>query len=189
MVKRIVLALVCLFVVVGAGAAGATQIRWPGRLDCCGYGNGNGLPVATGSDFTIFMTAFRPRHRIRIESIRLHHATPGLVLVGALVLTDWGKNGLAGAERRFPPREQAGVLRSARGVVIPAHKRVAIQVGLRAVRDGSFRAEGIDVLYREHRFGIDLRRHAHVGTEVDVCARKSTGIPHCHVPDFSVPLG
>jgi len=185
-VKRALIALGCATVAVAVAAIVATQVRWHGGA-LRGYGNGSGLTVATGSPFTVLVAQVRPKHRIRIESIRLHHPTPGLVLVGAVVQTGPRPlDGLPAAARRFPPKATDGLWRSAKGVSIPAHSRVALYVGMRAQHDGDFRAAGVDVLYRERRFGIDLRRKEHAGTEVDVCAVRTTAsVPDCKIPDFA----
>jgi hypothetical protein len=58
--------------------------------------------------------------------------------------------------------------------------------GLRATAPGTFSVRGIDVFYREHWHGLDLRRRAHVGVEVQGCAvTTSTGLPRCKVSPFS----
>jgi hypothetical protein len=59
-------------------------------------------------------------------------------------------------------------------------------VGLRAAARGDFSVRGIDILYRERWHGIELRRRAHAGLEVEGCAVTTAArIPRCAVPQFS----
>ena len=178
------IAVACAVVLIAAGAFAASRHRWGGGGNLGIYGNGNGLSVATGSPFTIQMTEVRPGHRIQIESVRLHGKTPGVELVGALVQTGSRGAGLWVGERQFPPAHRPGRWQPARGAIIPAHTRMALYVGLRTVQSGDFRQPGVDVFYREHRFGIELRRREHIGPLVAVCAvRTSARLPHCKIPE------
>jgi len=63
-------------------------------------------------------------------------------------------------------------------------------VGLWATAPGTFSVRGIDVLYRERWHGVELRRKAHVGVEVQGCAvTTSKGFPRCTLPKFSWERG
>ena len=59
-------------------------------------------------------------------------------------------------------------------------------VGLRADASGDFSVRSIDVLYMESWHGIELRRRANTGLEVEGCAVTTAArIPRCAVPQFS----
>jgi hypothetical protein len=59
-------------------------------------------------------------------------------------------------------------------------------LGLRATGPGTFSVRGIDVLYRERWHGVELRRKAHTGVEVQGCAvAASARRLRCTVPHFS----
>jgi len=140
------------------------------------------MPVRVGTPFSVSMTLLRPGRRVSIDSVRLNSPTGGVVLVGTLV----GGRSMS-FERAFPPQSVGRRLRTATGAVVPARTRSILVLGLRATRPGPFRVRGADVLYRERWHGIDLRRRAHVGVEVDGCAvRTDAAVPSCAVPE---PLG
>ena len=72
------------------------------------------------------------------------------------------------------------------GAVVPAHAEFQMVVGLRATARGTFSVRGVDVLYHESWHGLDLRRKAHIGVEIQGCAvTTSTGFPRCTLPRFS----
>lgn len=178
----VLVAAIVLLALAGAAAA-ATLIRWNGGLGY-GYGNGVGIPVRLGQSFSIGMTDLRPARRVRIEAVRLHGPNGGIRLVGVVVLPP-GSGGV-GTDRQFPPRYPHVKMRPAVGTVVPAHARVEMIIGLQATNRGAFSVRGVDVFYREHWHGLDLRRRAHVGVEIQGCAEaSSTGIPRCKVPPFS----
>jgi hypothetical protein len=55
---------------------------------------------------------------------------------------------------------------------------------MRATQAGTFRAQGLDIFYRERWFGVDVRRREHVGPLVYGCARRTRArVPHCALPD------
>jgi hypothetical protein len=177
-VRRAVITAVLVALLVAA-AAGATRVRWHGGL--ASYGNAVGVPMRVGAPFSVGMAELNAGGQVRIESVRLDHPTPGIVLVGALVHVIG--HGMVGAERAFPPTFPRVQMRPAVGAVLRAHARTVLVVGLRATRPGPFRVHGVDVLYREQWHGIELRRLAHVGVEVDVCAlRTSARVPACTLP-------
>jgi hypothetical protein len=164
-------------------AAAAAFIRWNGGLGY-GYGNGIGVPVRVGEPFSIGMTAVQPERDVRIEAVRLHDPRGRVRLVGVGVLPP-GSPGV-GSDRGFPPEHVPVKLRPAVGAVIPANAESQLVVGLRATARGTFSVRGVDVLYRVRWHGLELRRKAHVGVEVQGCAvTTSTGIPKCTLPKFS----
>ena len=166
--------------VLAAGAAAATLVRWDGSLGY-GYGNGVGMPVRVGQAFSVGMTELRPARRVRIEAVRLHGPRGSVRLVGALVLPEGG--GGVGTAGNFPPHFPRVKMRPAVDAVVPAHSRVQLVVGLRATGRGSFSVRGIDVLYRERWHGLSLRRRAHTGVQVQGCAVTGAArVPGCSVP-------
>jgi hypothetical protein len=172
---RAALAILWLVVLV-AGVAIATQVRWPGGLGS--YGNRVGLPVRVDAPFSIGMGAIDAKRPIRIEAVRLHDASGGVVLHGALVSTEHGMV----VRRGFPPWSHGA--HSAEGAVVPAHVPVTLLVGLRATRPGDFFVDGVDILYRERWFGVDVRRRAHFGLQAVGCAVRTTeSLPQCTVPE------
>jgi hypothetical protein len=175
----VVVACIALLVVSGVTAS---QVRWNGQLDQ--YGNAVGGPVRVGSPFSVGMSKLQAGGRIRIESVRLSRPTRGVVLVGALV-HPMG-NGMVGIEERFPPTVPSMGIRPANGAVVPPHTPVILVVGMRATRAGAFRVHGVEVLYREHWHGIEVRRRSHVGIEVVGCAaRTAVGVHRCTPPEPS----
>jgi hypothetical protein len=165
-----------------ASAAVVLLVRWNGGLGH-GYGKGVGIPVRVGQSFSIGMTDLRPNRRVRIEAVRLHGASGRVRLIGA-VMSPVGQVAV-GTERGFPPHS-ASAMRPAVGAVVPAHTRMWLVVGLRADARGDFSVRGIDILYRERWRGIELRRRAHTGLEVEGCAVTTAAhIPRCAVPQFS----
>lgn len=136
--KRYVV-LVALAVVLVVAPVAATQVRWNGSLGS-GYGNEVGIPMRVGQSFSVGMTVIDANRRVRIESVRLHGASGGVVLLGALV----GHEGV-GAVLGFPPTTRTVPLRPAEGAVIPAHAHVMLVLGLRATEPGIFRVRGVDV--------------------------------------------
>jgi hypothetical protein len=137
--------------------------------------------VRIGEPFSIGLIELRPGHRVRIESVRLHRPTRGVALVAARVYP-LGR-GMVGSDRRFPPTFPPVAMRAADEAVLSAHTAVGLVVGIRATDPGAFRVHGVDVLYRERWHGIDVRRRAHVGVEVDGCAvRTSVRRPGCTPP-------
>lgn len=155
--------------VTGAATA-ATQVRWNGGIGGP-YGSYVGVPVHVQRPFSIGMAELKAGGRVRIESVRLHQPTGGVVLVGALV-HPIGR-GMTGADERFPPTFPRAPMRAAEGTVLPAHSAAGLVVGLAATREGTFYVRGVDVLYRESWHGIDVRHRAHVGVEVYGCARRT----------------
>ena len=165
-----------LLLAVGAAGAG---IRWNGSLGY-GYSGGVGVPVQMHRPFSIGMGELRPTREIRIESVRLHGASGGVRLVGVLAYP-FGHQSV-GTDRGFPPASQGGG-QPAVGLVVPAHGRFSLVVGLEAVGLGDFSVHGVDVLYREHWHGLTLRRRAHTGVEVEGCAvDPKPGLPRCATP-------
>jgi hypothetical protein len=169
--------------VLAAGVAAASQVRWNGSIGHYG-GAAIGVPTQVGKPFTVGAVDLEAHHgRVRIESIRLLGADPGLVLVGTL--THGSSRGSIGAELRFPPSRRLPELRPAVGSVVPAHRELTLLVGLRATKVGSFRLRGVEVLYREEWHGLELRRSARAGFEIDVCAQRGPtgrGDPICDPP-------
>jgi hypothetical protein len=139
-----------------------TQVRWSGSLGY-GYGNAVSMPMRVGETVSVGMTTIDTGRRIRIESVRLHGATGGVVLAGALL----GRGGV-GTAHGFPP---TGTMhpRAAEGAAIPAHATLQLVVGVRATEPGRFRVRGVDVRYLERWHGVDLRRKAHAGIFVLGC--------------------
>ena len=175
-------AAVLLLALVGAAAA-TTFIRWNGGLGY-GYGSGVGVPVRVGKPVSIGMTVLKPGGEVRIEAVRLHDPRGPVRFVGVGVLPP-GSVGV-GSDGYFPPKHPAVRLRPAVGAVIPAHAGVQMIVGLQATARGTFSVRGIDVLYRERWHGVELRRKAHVGVEVQGCAVTTpNGFPNCALPKFS----
>jgi len=177
--RRALIAIAIGLALVTGAVVAATQVRWRGDLG--GYGNGEGLAVRVGKPFSIGLTELHAGNRIRIESVRLHQPSTGISLVGALVYPT-GKGEVSG-ERRFPPTFPPVPMRPAEGVVVLAGRTTLLVVGMRATRLGVFRVHGFDVFYREHWHGIDIRRKAHVGVEVDGCAGRGAS-PYfgCRLP-------
>jgi hypothetical protein len=158
----------------------ATQVRWNGSLGH-GYGNAVGIPVAAGQSFSVGMTAIDTSRSARIESVRLHRPSGGIVLVGALV----GREG-AGAVLGFPPTSPTTPLRQAVGAVIPARANVLLVVGFRATKPGIFRVRGIDVRYGERWPGVEVKRLTHTGTLVVGCAVAAGATrAHCRLPSMN----
>lgn len=181
---RRALVAVVLAALVLATAAGATRVRWHGGLDSYASGNSVGLAMAVDAPFSVGMGVLRASGgRVRIESVRLHGASPGLELVGSLV-HDTGR-GMVGSDRAYPPTFPRSMpKRPAAGAVIPAHTGLVFVVGMRATWPGDFRAYGVDVLYRQRWHGIEIRRRAHLGVEVNVCAAHTRAeYPDCAVPE------
>ena len=141
----------------------ATQVRWNGSLGH-GYGNSVGIPLRAGQSFSVGMTAIDTSRDVRIESVRLHRPSGGIVLLGARV----GRQGV-GAVLGFPPNSPRMPL-AAVGAVIPAHANVLLVVGLRATKPGIFRVRGVDVRYRERWSGVEVKRLTHTGMLVVGCA-------------------
>jgi len=159
------------YLVLGALAVGlvvapvaATQVRWNGSLGH-GYGNAVGIPLRAGQSVSVGMTAIDTSRDVRIESVRLHRPSRGIVLLGALV----GRQGV-GTLLGFPPTSSRMLLHSAVGAVIPAHANLMLVVGLRATKAGIFRVRGVDVRYRERWSGVEVKRLTHTGTLVVGCA-------------------
>jgi hypothetical protein len=178
----LVVAGVAVVVLVGAAVA-AALVRWSGGLGG-EYGNGVGLPVYVGHPFSVGMTRLRPASRVRIESIRLHGADGRVVLVGARLYPAGSES--VGVARDYPPTPVHARGRAAEGAVIPPHGEFDLVVGLRAVGRGTFRVQGLDILYRERWHGLNLRRRSHTGVEIHGCAvAASSGLPHCTVPAFA----
>jgi peptidoglycan/LPS O-acetylase OafA/YrhL len=158
----------------------ATQVRWNGSLGH-GYGNSVGIPMRVGQSFSVGMTAIDTSRRVRIESVRLHGASGGVVLLGALV----GYAGV-GAVLGFPPTTPTMPLRPAVGAVIPAHANSLLVVGLRATEPGVFRVLGIDVRYRERWHGVEVKRLTHTGMLVAGCAvAAGAKRAHCRLPSMN----
>src|SRR3954453_16200094 len=102
--------------------------RWSGGL-APPYGNAVGLPVRVGVPFTAGMGELEAARRIRIESVQLHDPGAGVVLEGALVPRSGV--GIVSADPRFPPTFPRVRMRPADGVVLPAHTRLDLVVGVR----------------------------------------------------------
>jgi hypothetical protein len=117
---------------------------------------------------------------VRVEDVRLHEPPPGVELVGAFLYYGNGCFG-AGVIEKYPPCSSRSRVPARKGVV-PAHRRYLLWVGVRVSRPGSFRVRGVDVRYRMRLggTGLELRRSAHVGNEMDICAPR----PRCTVPAF-----
>jgi hypothetical protein len=179
MLRRLVLAVAVVALLSACAAAAAMQVRWSGGLGS--YGNVVGMPVRIRASFSVGMAQLKAERRVQIESVRLDHPTPGLVLVGALVYPL--RRGMVGSDGRFPPTYPRVRMRAADGVVLPTHTAVGLVVGIRPTALGAFRVHGLEVLYRERWHGIDVRRRAHVGVEINGCAvRASTRIPRSTLP-------
>jgi len=142
MAKRLVIT-ISIVAVVAAAAVTATQARWSAGLGGR-YGNSVGVPTRVGVPFSVGMIQLRARHRVRIESVRLHQPSVGVAYLGA------------------------------GGTVVPAGTTLLLVIGLRATHVGGFRVRGVDLLYRERWHGIDIRRKAHIGVEVDGCAVRAS---------------
>jgi hypothetical protein len=173
-------ALVALLVVLVAGAAaGLAFVRWPG--DAGSYGNGVGGPLRIGSVFDtgLMQVENHGRTPLTIDEIRLHRPD-GLALVGALATP---RNPVIGSAHGWPPPSPVHLV-PARGYRVPAHGLVNLVIGLRAVRPGSLRVEGVDVLYHRSIFGVTLKLRDHVGVWVGVCARRTAVQPSCDPPPF-----
>jgi hypothetical protein len=171
MSRVFVVSIAVALVVLAAGAASATYVRWNGGLGF--YGNGLGLQAEVGVAYSFGMGHLSAGgSSARIERVRLHGAPSGIALVGSVV----SRRSLGlGIAQGFPPRGDwvpVASIRPARDSVVPAHHWLDLAIGLRAVRPGRFRISGVDVLYRLNWHGIELRRRAHVGSEIVVCAPK-----------------
>jgi hypothetical protein len=154
----------------------ATEVRWSGSLGY-GYGNAVSIPMRVGESVSVGMTTIRTGRRVRIESVRLHGATGGVVLAGALL----GQGGV-GTAPGFPPSGTMP-LRAAEGAVIPAHANLQLVVGLRATDPGTFRVRGIDVRYLGRWHGVDLRRRTHTGLFVYGCVvPRHARLGSCRLP-------
>ena len=170
MAKRLVIT-ISIVAVVAAAAVTATQARWSGGLGGR-YGNSVGVPTRVGVPFSVGMIQLRARHRVRIESVRLHQPSVGVAYLGAGVHP--ANRGMVGTARGFPPSFPRVRMRRASGTVIPAGTTLLLVIGLRATHVGGFRVRGVDLLYRERWHGIDIRRKAHIGVEVDGCAVRAS---------------
>jgi hypothetical protein len=144
----------------------ATQVRWSGSLGRAYWSYPTvSMPVRVGEPVSVAMTPIDNGRPVRIESVRLHRATGGVVLLGSVIF-----HGGFGWARHFLPRPIFGKpLRAAEGAVLPAHSTLKLVVGLRATEPGRFRIRGIDVLYVERWHGVELRRQAHAGVFVLGC--------------------
>lgn len=157
--------------VLAAAAVTATQARWSGGLGGA-YGNSVGVPTRVGVPFSVGMIELEARHRVWIESVRLHHPSLGVVSLGAVVHSP--SRGMVGTALGFPPSFPRVAMHRAGGAVISAGTTVLLVVGIRATHVGGFRVRGVDLLYRERWHGIDIRRKAHIGVEVDGCAVRAS---------------
>ena len=176
-----VVAGVAALALVGAAVAG-TFVRWNGSLGH-GYGNGVGVRIRAGQSFSVGMTAIRADRRVRIESVRAHDPSGGIVIAGVLVGTP-GDMGL-GTAIGFPPKSPSASLRPAEGAVIPPHADVALIVGFRGTRPGVFRVRGVDVHYRERWPGVEVKRLTHTGMLVVGCAvAADAGHANCRLPSM-----
>ena len=177
--KRYVVLGAIVVALLGAPVA-ATQVRWNGSLGH-GYGNSVGIPMRVGQSFSVGMTVIDTSRRVRIESVRLHGASGGVVLLGARV----GYAGV-GLVLGFPPTTPTMPLRPAVGAVIPAHANSLLIVGLRATEPGVFRVLGVDVRYRERWHGVEVKRLTHTGTLVAGCAGAAGAKrAHCRLPSMN----
>ena len=178
-VRKRYVVLGALAVALVATPVAGTQVRWQGSLGH-GYGNAVGIPMRAGQSVSVGMTAIDTSRDVRIESVRLHRPSAGIVLVGARV----GRQGV-GAVLGFPPTSPRMPL-PAVGAVIPAHANVLLVVGLRATKPGTFRVRGIDVRYRERWPGVEVKRLTHTGTLVVGCvvAAGATSAT-CRVPSMN----
>jgi hypothetical protein len=166
-----------LLVIVVVAAAVAWFVRWPGGLGS--YGNNLAAKTPVGGVYSFGMnTVATGPWSARIEEVRLHRAPPGVKLVGAVLY--YGSGCFAGGVvHRFPPCKSRSRL-PARNAVVPAHHTLLLWIGVRVLRPGRFRVSGVDVLYRMRWNGLQLRRRAHIGNEIDVCAPR----PRCKTPVF-----
>jgi hypothetical protein len=152
-----------------AGVAAATLVCWDGDLGHR-YSGGSavGVPMVRGSDYSFGVGAVTAGDSsVRVEDVRLRGASRGVDLVGA-VLYPTGCFG-TGAARGFPPCRSERH-EPARDAKVPAHRQYLLIVGLRSKRPGAFRVFGADVLYRTRWHGIELRKRAHIGNEIDLCS-------------------
>jgi hypothetical protein len=166
-----------LVVLVAVAAAAAMFVRWPGGLES--YGNAVAAQMSVGGVSSFGMgTVTAGDWSVRVEEVRLHGAPRGVALVGAILYYGNGCVGF-GVIRGFPPCKSKSRL-PARNAVVPAHHRFLLWVGVRVPQAGRFRVFGVDVLYRMRWHGIELRRRAHIGSELDLCAPR----PGCKSPVF-----
>lgn len=162
-------------VLVAVAVAAALFVRWPGGLGS--YGDALGAKMPVGGVYAFGMdTVTTGDWSVRVEDVRLHGAPPGVELVGAFLYYGNGCFG-GGVTPKFPPCSTRS-RPPARNAVVPAHRRYLLWIGLRVVRAGRFRVHGVDVLYRMRWHGLELRRRAHIGNEIDLCAPR----PRCKTP-------
>ena len=158
-------------------AAVSLFVRVPGGLGSYEHELAAKMPV--GGVYSFGMgTVTTDKFSVEVEEVRLHDPPEGVELAGALLYYNSGCYG-GGVVKHYPPcasRSRVG----AQGAVVPADRRYLLWIGLRVLRAGSYRVSGVDVLYRMRWHGVEVRREAHIGNEIDVCAPR----PGCKVPAF-----
>jgi len=158
-------------------AAASLFVRVPGGLGSYEHELSAKMPV--GGVYSFGMgTVTTDKFEVRVEEVRLHGAPEGVELAGAFLYYNSGCYG-GGVVKHYPPCASRSRV-PARNAVVPPNRRYLLWIGLRVPHAGSFRVPGVDVLYRVRWHGVDVRRQAHIGNEVDVCAPR----PGCKVPAF-----
>ena len=163
--------------IVVAGFVATMFVRVPGGL--ASYGSEVRAKMPVGDVYSFGMGPITTgKVPVRVEDVRLHDPPPGVEIVGAFLYYGNGCYG-GGVAGKYPPCASRSRV-PARNGIVPAHRRYLLWVGVRVKRHGHFRVSGVDVRYRMRFPALELRRTAHIGNEMDICAPR----PRCKPPAY-----